>query len=174
MYFAASASMLSSFWIEYKRGFQFWRSPAGLNSVSRMYCVVDVHAGENGKHVGLQEGYEEFECGNRDRHDERQDSAADTDGPKGRQRNDEARKDLERDVTGKHVREKTNRKADRTRQERDDFNGDDQRHDDARNAARHEQLEKAEAMLEETIDNDRGDDQDGKRERHDDLAGDSV
>lgn len=106
MYFAASASMLSSFWIEYKRGFQFWRSPAGLNSVSRMYCVVDVHAGENGKHVGLQEGYEEFECGNRDRHDQRQDSAADTDRPKGRQRNDEARKDLERDVASKHVRKR--------------------------------------------------------------------
>ncbi len=59
-----------------------------------MYSVVDVHAGENGKHVGLQEGYEEFECGDRNRHDQRQDSAADADRAEGCQRDDEARKTL--------------------------------------------------------------------------------
>jgi len=58
---------------------------------------------------------------------------------------------IEHRMSREHVREETNRKADRTRQERDDL---DRHHDGqhiARHAGRHEKLEEAETVLEETV-----------------------
>ena len=50
--------------------------------------------------------------------------------------------------------------------------GDDQRQQHAGHAVRHEQLEEAEAVLVEAVDDDRADHQHRQREGDDDLAGD--
>ncbi len=139
-----------------------------------MYCVVDVHAGKDCEDVGLEECNQELKRGDRDRHDERQDRAANTKRTKRAQRDNEACENLECDVACQHVREKTNRKADWARKERDDFNGYNQRHNNARDAAWYEQLEEAETMLIETVNNDRTDNQQSKCKGYDDLAGDRV
>ncbi len=139
-----------------------------------MYCVVDVHAGKNGEDVGLEECNQELKRGDRDRHDKRQDRATNTKRTKRTQRDNEACENLERNVACQHVRKKTNREADWTREERDDFNGDDQWHDNARHTAWHEQLEEANAMLVETVDNHSADDEQRQSKRHDDLAGDRI
>ena len=85
---------------------------------------------------------------------------------------DEAREHLQRDVAGQHVGEETNGQADRPRQERDHLDQHDQRHQDARHALRHEQLQEAEAVLHEAVDDDRADHQQRQREGDDDVAGD--
>ena len=96
--------------------------------MARVQCVVEIHAGEHCENIGLQERHEEFQAGERDGHQKRQDSATDTERTHGRQRGHETGKDLQRDVSGQHVGEKTDGEADRARQEGDDFDHHDQRY----------------------------------------------
>src|SRR3990172_1212515 len=46
------------------------RAPPGL--VPGMQCVVEIHAGEHGEHIGLQERHQDFEGGQGDGHCQRQ------------------------------------------------------------------------------------------------------
>src|SRR3954468_12393413 len=101
--FAAAGSIFSSlerktkWWVEIPRG-----------SVSRMNGVVEIDAGEDREHVGLQERDQQFERRERDRERQRQHAA----GPAQRaerdaEHGDEAREYLECDVAGQHVGEQT-------------------------------------------------------------------
>src|SRR3954471_3993337 len=106
MYFAATGSM-------WKLLFE-----VGSGSVARVDRIVEIDAGEDGEHVGLQERDQQLERGERDHHAERQHATdgADDAEARGEQRN-EAGEDLQRDVPGQHVREQTYAVRNRTQQE---------------------------------------------------------
>src|SRR3954462_14925128 len=110
MYFAATGSM-------WKLLFE-----VGSGSVARVDRIVEIDAGEDGEHVSLQERDQQLERGERDHHAERQhatDCTQDAEA-RGEQRN-EAGEDLQRDMTGQHVREQTHAMRHRAKQEREHF-----------------------------------------------------
>src|SRR3954469_6216302 len=108
MYFAATGSM-------WKLLFE-----VVFGSVARVDRIVEIDAGEDGEHVGLQEGDQQLERGERDHHAERQHATDCTEDAEacGKQRN-EAGEDLQGDVAGQHVREETNAVRDRAQQKRE-------------------------------------------------------
>ncbi len=77
-------------------------------------------------------------------------------------------------MTSQHVREKTNRKTDWAREEGNDFNGNNQRHDDARHATWDKELQKAQTMLVETVNDHCTNNKQSKCKGYDDLACDRV
>src|SRR5215469_14650847 len=93
MYFAATGSMSKTPLRERR------------TLMARVDGIVEIDAGEDGEHVGLQERDQEFECGERDREPERQHRAGPADEAERAQHGDEAGKHLERDVAGQHVGE---------------------------------------------------------------------
>src|SRR6187397_3746480 len=95
MYFAATGSMR-------KLLFEVGRM---VGSVTRMNGVVEVDAGQDREHIGLEERDQQFERGQRHHHRQRQGRAEDTENTQAAQQRDEAREHLERDVAGKHVGE---------------------------------------------------------------------
>ncbi|QTK79455.1 hypothetical protein AT6N2_C1762 [Agrobacterium tumefaciens] len=140
--------------------------------MTTMHGVVQVHASQYREDISLQEGNEKFESGHGDRHDERQDCAADAERAERAHGGDEACENLKRDVAGQHVREKTDGKADRTRQEGDHFNRRHKRQKRLGHARGGKDAEEMQAVLVETVNDDRTDDEAGEREGNDDLAGD--
>src|ERR1700726_3174678 len=86
-------------------------------SVARVYRIVEIDAGENGEDVGLQESHQEFERGQHDHHGERQHRAEPAEHTRAGQHDDEAGKDLQRDMAGQHVGEQTYAVRDRPRHE---------------------------------------------------------
>src|SRR5262249_40932680 len=95
MYFAAIGSMTNSF------------ADLGWSSMTRMDGIVEIDAGENGKHVGLQKGDEQFECGQCNDHRERQRRAGHAYDPRASEQRDEAGEHLQRDVPSQHIGEQT-------------------------------------------------------------------
>src|SRR5436190_22996993 len=91
MYFAASESMR-------KLLFEVcWRSVTGVNG------VVEIDAGEDGEHIGLQEGDQHLERGDRHHETERQHGAEPAGDAEAAQHGDEAAEHFQRDVAGQHV-----------------------------------------------------------------------
>src|SRR5690606_17768087 len=170
MNFAASASILMSFQATggFRRGI---RRDWGL--VGRVDRVVEIHARQDRKDIGLNRADEKLEAGDGDRHAERQDGGGPAERAQARNHHHhEAGKDLEGDVTGENVAEQTNRQADRTREEGDDL---DRRHDGkdvARHAGGYEKLEEFRTVLDEAVDDDGDEHQHRQGEGDDDVAGD--
>src|SRR6476619_4359183 len=133
MYFAATGSMSKTPLREIR------------TSMARVNRIVEIDAGEDGEHVGLQERDQELERRERDREAERQHGADPADEAERGQYGNETGEHLERDVAGQHVGEQSHAVRDRARQERQHLDEHDQRQDQDRDAARHEQLEEAQA-----------------------------
>src|ERR1700694_1065856 len=146
IYFAAVGSMICSF--------SSFAAVLGL-SMARMDRIVEIDAGENGEDVGLQEGHQQLQGGERDGEAERQNCAEPTEETKRAQHRHEAAEYLEGDVTGKHVGEQPYAVGDRSRQERQHLDERHQGQDVDRNSARHEQLEEAQPVLPEAVDHHR-------------------
>src|SRR5215831_16520952 len=103
--------------------------------VSRMKGVVEIDAGQDRKHIGLQERDQDFEGIDRDRQRQRRHAADPADGPeRDAEQRDEAREHLQRDVAGQHVGEQTHAVRNRAQEEREDLDEDDQRQDVDRDA----------------------------------------
>ena len=116
--------------------------------VSRMNGVVEVDAGEDREHVGLQECDQQFERGQRDGERQRQHTAEPAErAERDAEHGDEAREHLQRDVTSQHVGEQTHAVRDRPQEERQDFDEHDQRQDVDRHAGRHEILKNLRPFL---------------------------
>src|SRR5690349_2997708 len=95
MYFAATGSMRKLL--------------LGCRSlVARMNRIVEIDAGEDGEHIGLQERDQELERGERDHHAERQRPSDRTyDAETGGKQRNEAGEDFQCDMARQHVREET-------------------------------------------------------------------
>src|SRR6267378_49194 len=164
--FAAAASIFSS--LERKKDVG-GNSPDRL--VSRMKGVVEVDAGEDREHVGLQECDQQFKRGQRDGERQRQHAADPADrAERDAKHRNEAREHLQRNMAGQHVGEQAYAVRDRAEQERQDFNEHDQRQDVDRNAGRHENLEESQPVLVETVDQDGEEHQKCERRGDDDVA----
>src|SRR5450759_3299076 len=132
--FAAAGSIFSSLERNTSVG---GNSPDWL--VSGMNGVVEVDAGEDREHIGLQARDQKLKRGERNRARQRQHAASPADGAeRGAEHRNEAGKHLQRDVAGQHVGEQTHAVRDRPQEEREDFDEDDQRQDVDRNARRYE------------------------------------
>src|SRR6185312_11597422 len=142
-------------------------------SVSRMKGVVEIDAGQDREHVGLQERDQQFERGQCDGERERQHAADPADGAeRDAEHDDEAREHLQRDVASQHGGEQSHAVRDRPQEEREDFDEYDEGHDEDRNARRHEYLEEFQAVPVNAVEQD--DEEHQQRERHgdDDVARD--
>src|SRR2546430_16542098 len=73
--------------------------------VARMQRIVEVDAGENGEHVGLQHRDQQLQRGERDGERERQDRAERAPPTRRAQQDDETRGYLSRDGAGEHARQ---------------------------------------------------------------------
>src|SRR5450830_88189 len=112
MYFAATGSITDSFW--------FYSSGRAL--MARVNRIVEIDAGEDGKHVSLQERHQRLERHENDDHRERQHATGPAERAHGAaHQDDEAGEYLQRDVTGQHVGEQTHAVRDRPRHEREDL-----------------------------------------------------
>src|SRR3954451_17668060 len=142
------------------------------NSVARVNRIVEIDAGEDGEDVSLKERDQQFEGGQRDHHAERQHAAGPADEPETRaQQRNEAGENLQCDVAREHVGEQTNAMRDRPQEEREHLDEHNQRQDEHRNAARHEQLEEPQAVLLESVDHHGEEHEQRERHRDDDVAG---
>ena len=140
-------------------------------SVARVNRIVEIDAGEDGEHVGLQERDQQFERGQRDRQAERQ----------RRRRASRATPSAPSMVTkppntlsvmwpaSMLANRRTLWEIGRDRNDSTSMN-DDQRQDVDRNAARHEQLEEVQAVLPEAVDDDGEEHEQRERHRDDDVA----
>ena len=88
------------------------------------------------------------------------------------QHDDEAGKDLERDMAGQHVGEQSHAVRDRPRQERQHLDDHDRRQDVDRHALRHEQIQEVQAVAPEAVDDDDEEHEQRQRRGDDQLAGD--
>src|SRR3954465_6527893 len=96
MYFAATGSMWKLFFV------------VGSGSVARVNRIVEIDAGEDGEHVGLQERDQQLECGEGAHHPKRQHATDCTNDAEARDEQwNEAGENLQRDVACEHVREQT-------------------------------------------------------------------
>src|ERR1700719_4680973 len=139
-------------------------------SVARVKGIVEVDAGEDGEHVSLQEGDQEFERGQRDGEGERQRCPDPAQEPEPAQHRDESGEYLERDVPGQHVGKQTHAMGDRARQEGQHLDEHDQWQDVDRDALGHEQIEEVEAVLPEPVDEDGEEHEQRQRCSDDDMA----
>src|SRR5258705_8637344 len=165
--FAAAGSIFSSLRKERRR--------VGGNSrdrlVSRMNGVVEIDAGQDRKHGGLQESDQELQRGQCGGELQRQHAAGPAECAKrDAEHCDEAREHFQRDVAGQHVGEQTNAVRDRPQQERQDFNEHDQRQDVDRNARRHENPEELQSVLVDAVDQHSEEHQERQRRGDDDVA----
>src|SRR6266513_2292446 len=132
-------------------------------SMARVDRLTEVNASEDGKYVGLQDGYEQFERSERDREAERHERP---------QHGHETTEYLEGDVTGQHVGEQPHAVRDGARQKRQHLDERHQGQDVDRNAARHPQLEEMQTVLPESVNHDREKNEKSERNRDDDVTGD--
>src|SRR5476651_1464309 len=141
--FAAAGSIFSS--LERNSGVG-GNSPDCL--VSGMNGVVEVDAGEDREHIGLQERDQQLKRGQRDGERQRQHAADPADrAERDAKHCDEAREHLQRDMARQHVREKAYRMRNRLQEERYDLDWHYNRYDEDRHARWHEQLEEFQAVL---------------------------
>src|SRR6266487_5838871 len=141
-------------------------------SMARVDRFTEVNASEDGKYVGLQDGYEQFERSERDREAERNDRAEPAEKAKRPQHRHETTKYLEGDVAGEHVGEQPHAVRDGARKKRQHLDERHQGQDVDRNAARHPQLEEMQTVLPESVKHDREKNEKGKRNRDDDMTRD--
>ena len=74
--------------------------------MSPMKGIVEIDAGQDCKHVGLQECHQQFKRGQRNGQRQRHDAADPSDcAERGAEQGDETGEYLERDMTGQHVGE---------------------------------------------------------------------
>src|SRR6185437_4274380 len=140
--------------------------------MARVNSIVEIDAGEDGEHVGLQERHQRLERYQDDDHRERQHAAGPAERAHGAtHQDDEAGEHLQRDVAGQHVGEQAHAMRDRARNKRQDFDRDDQRQDIDRHAFRYEQVEEVKAVPPQSV-SQHGQEH-GERERggDDDVAG---
>src|SRR4051794_38751727 len=104
MYFAATGSIMKLL----VRG---WLNRSG--SVTRMNGVVEIDAGQDREHVGLQERDQQLERGQRHHQRQRKRRAENAENAEAPEQRDEAREHLERDVAGQHVGEQPHAVRDR-------------------------------------------------------------
>jgi hypothetical protein len=106
-----------------------------------MKGVIEIDAGQDRKHIGLQERDQQVERDQRDGQRQRHHAAYPTDcAERGTEKDDEAREYLERDMAREHVAKQTYAVGEWPRQEGDDFDRDNQRQNVDRNAWGHEYL----------------------------------
>src|SRR5512143_2009224 len=74
-----------------------------VGSVTRMNGVVEVDAGQDREHVGLEKRDQQFERGQSHYHSEGQGRARHAGDAEPAEQRDEAREHLQRDVAGQHV-----------------------------------------------------------------------
>src|SRR2546430_3681830 len=141
-------------------------------SMARVDRFTEVNASEDGKYVGLQDGYEQFEGSERDREAERYDRAEPAEKAERAQHGHETTEYLECDVTGQHVGEQPHAVGDGARQKRQHLDERHQGQDVDRNAARHPQLEEMQTVLPKSVDHDREKNEKSERNRDDDVTGD--
>src|SRR6516164_7755162 len=135
--------------------------------------IVKVDAGEDCEHVGLEKRHQQVKGDKRDSHAERQNRPDPAQGtPCGAQRDDEARKDLNRNMAREDIAKQANAMRERAGQKRKNLNETDQRHEVDRYSARHEDPEKTESMFPKSSDDDRQKYQYGKRRGDDDMSRD--
>ena len=139
-------------------------SPLLLLRLVHVKCIMEIDAREDGEHIRLQKGDENFEPGKGHHEAERKPSADDS------QRAHKSGKDLQHGVSRHHVGEKPDRQAYRTGEIRDDFDNDEQRQQEYRNALRDEKLAKTHSVLHEADDGCTNEDEHGKSEGHGDVA----
>src|SRR6266511_1263274 len=125
-------------------------------SMARVDRFTEVNASEDGKYVGLQDGYEQFERSERDREAERNDRA----------------EPAEKAERAQHVGEQPHAVRDGARQKRQHLDERHQGQDVDRNAARHPQLEEMQTVLPESVNHDREKNEKRERNRDDDVTGD--
>src|SRR5918996_3091501 len=102
-------------------------------SVMEMNCVVQVKAGQDREHVGLQERNQQFQAGEHDDEGERRPAADDA------QHHHEAAEHLQHGVAGQHIGEQSDRQAERADEVGDDLDRHQQEQKRERHALRHEQ-----------------------------------
>src|SRR5208282_4693340 len=95
-------------------------APAPSANSVKVQRVVDVEAGKNGEHVGLQEGDQELEPGER-HHEAERNEAREAEGE------DEAGENLEQRVPRQHVGEEPHGKTYRPREIGDDLDRNEKR-----------------------------------------------
>src|SRR5580704_3258708 len=167
-YLAAMASSCGSMRCSYFAGED---SRFGLmRSVTGVKRVVEIHAGQHGEHIGLQERDQKFERVEADRHDKRQNRERLYGCARAEQHDDEAAEHVERDVAREHVGEQTHRMADGTRQEGDDLDRHDQRQYVNRHAGRDKKFEEVEPVLPDADDDNREEHHERQGGGDDDLA----
>lgn len=125
---------------------------------------MEIDARENGEHIRLQEGDEDFESGEGNHKAKGKPSADES------ECTDESGEDFQHGMPCHHVGEEPDRQAYRTGEIRDDFDDDKQRQQEHGNALRDKELAKARSMFHEA-DNGRADeDEHGKRKGYGDVA----
>ncbi len=129
-----------------------------------MKCIMEIDAREDGEHIRLQEGDENFESGEGDHESEGEPSADES------ERADESGKDFQHGVSGHHVGEEPDRQAYRTGEIGDDFDDDEQRQQEYRHALGDEELAKAHPVLYEADDGRADEDEHGEGEGYGDVA----
>lgn len=116
--------------------------------------VFEVDAGKNCKDIRLNKGNKEFKADHDDVHRDRENGAQPGNAAGCCEHDTEARDNFEHNVTGDHVREKTNGEGDRAAQERNEFDQHNEREHPHRNIFGHEEAEK---MRPVTVDTDKKD-----------------
>src|SRR3954451_9911348 len=138
-----------------------------------MNGVVQVDAGQDRKHIGLQERDQNLESVQRDRERQRQHAADPAErAEREAEHGDEAREHLQRDVAGQHVGEQTDAVGDRSQEERQDLDEHDQRQDVDGDAVGNENLEELQAVLDDAVNQDGEEDQKRQGGRYDQMARD--
>src|SRR5262245_34085004 len=134
--------------------------------------IVEIDAGEDGKHVRLQECDQQLQSGERDDQCQWQRGAdhADDSGPP--EQGDETCEHLQRDVSRQHIGEQTHAVRNRSRQERQQLDEYDQGEDIERDALGHEQVEEVQPMLPKAVSQDGEEDRQREGRRYDDVSGD--
>src|ERR1700683_521775 len=102
MYFAATGSMRTS----------LFAVASFEPSVARVNRIVEIDAGENGEDVGLEERHQKLKRCQQHDHDERQRRTEPAEHAGAGEHNDEAGKDLKRDMARQHVGEQTHTEGD--------------------------------------------------------------
>ena len=139
-------------------------SPLLLLRLVHVKCIVKIDAREDGEHIRLQKGDENFEPCKGNHEAEREPSADES------QRAHKPGKDFQHGVSRHHVGEEPNRQAYRTGEIRDDFDNNEQRQQEYRNALRDEKLAKSHPVLHESDDGRTDEDEHGKGESHGNVA----
>src|SRR5262249_20069882 len=135
MSLAAEASMLRSFRMSVSVGGRI-----DAPSVAEVQGVVEIEAGQDGEHVGLQEGGQQLEAGQHHDEGERRPAAQQP------HHDHEAAEHLQHGVTGQHVGEQSDAEAERADQVGDDLDRHQQQQERRGNALGHEERQEVQPV----------------------------